>query len=655
MARRRSPKAQARNNSKPPRRRSRGNRREQNQSAERAVARVDKNRKGIAYLVFDSYKLEDLMVPRRESAALFHGDRVEVSIHNGEVTELNVLEHRFRELVGRFSPMPGHTKNNRSGFVIYDRRKTVESVRIENVPRDVKKDDWIQVKLTFHKGGPYPVTGEVVKTFGDTIPPSADIDIVAAEFNLIEDHTPKAKAEAKKLTLTEADFKDRKDLRHMNFVTIDGESARDFDDAILVEQNEKFFTLWVAIADVSHYVKAGTALDTEAYSRATSVYFPERAFHMLPSELSEGLCSLRPNEPRLAMVAKLQFKPDGTHSNTQLMNAVIESKRRATYNEIQDEYLKNKENANWDFGPHFNLYRVLRQYRNNRGSIDFEFPEAAIDCQPDGVVKRIYKVERFDSHRLIEEFMIAANEAVSNWMIKRKQPFIYRIHDQPRPEKIESFLAIAANMGFPLKAKAFTPKAISTFIGKFHGHKAEPMLNMALLRSMKQAIYSANNAGHFGLASTAYTHFTSPIRRYPDLIVHRMLKAVMQHGKIVDKELETKCEHCSYRERVATEADREATRVKRVRYMIDHLGDEFEGSISALMERGFFVQLDAPFVEGFVSSESLGDDFYEYIEEKMTLVGRRKNRRFQMGDKVQIRVVRADLDERKIDFLLLEK
>ena len=635
--------------------------------------RVDKNAKGFGFLVFEDRKFEDAFIPPREADRLFHGDRVEVTVSSrGEVMGLKVIEHRFRELVGRFEPhLSPRGQLERSGWVIYERKRAREEIYIPQVSTEIKAGDWIQAKLTFHEKGPHRVTAEIVKHFGETLPASADVGMIAAEFNLIEEHPEDAEKEARSfvLDLSEVEKGIRDDLRDVPFITIDGETARDFDDAVYVERVKGGgYILWVAIADVSHYVRPGTALDRDAHSRGTSVYFPERAFHMLPRALSESLCSLKPREARLAFVSKMFFDASGTRTRTEMMEAVIESKRRATYNEIAKEFEVHGKDATWEYAPHFELYRLIRKTRSDRGSIDFDLPEAEVVVDSTGEPIRIENRDRLDSHRLIEEFMIAANEAVTEWALERKWPFIYRVHEEPTEQAIDKFQRLAANAGIPLKltgGQRNLNMILADLVRRIDGHAAQTLLNMQLLRSMRQAVYTAQHDIHFGLASKAYTHFTSPIRRYPDLVVHRLLREALRgekkHApradekrlKALQEDLELTAEHCSYRERIASEADREAIKLKQVRMMLKHVGDEFDGKVLGMIEAGFFVQIQDPWVEGLVSRDSLSDDFYTFDEEAMTFTGRRTRKTFRIGDAVKIRVLRADIDKRTVDFGLV--
>jgi ribonuclease R len=646
---------------------------------------VDKNHKGFAFLIFDDKKIKDGFLSPRDAEAYFHGDRVEVTLSSsGEILDLHVLAHRFRELIGRYSP---HPVGNRGGWVIYERKRAREEVYAPKGGLTAKSGDWVHAKIHFHEKGPLPVTAEVLEVYGELLPARADIGMVAGEYNLVEEHPESAirEAEGFRLDVSAIEFRKhrpgesapgRVDLRKLPLITIDGETARDFDDAVYVERHKSGFVLWVAIADVSHYVTPGSHLDREAQSRGTSVYFPEKAFHMLPRALSENLCSLKPNEPRLSMVARMEYDRNGKRTGTDLMEAVIESHRRATYNQIQQEWEANRTNKDWEFEAHFALYEKIRHARAMRGSIDFDLPEAELKVAPDGEVISILQRARLDAHRLIEEFMIAANEAVTEWMLERDRPFVYRVHDLPATEALERFQMLAASVGVKVSLEAAaSPKVMADLVRRLEGHPAQALLNTALLRSMKQAVYSATHGIHYGLASEGYTHFTSPIRRYPDLVVHRLLREALRvegrkghagpaqahvahamkpaEREKLEQELAGICEHCSYRERLASDAERESIKLKQVRAMVPKVGDEFDGKVVGMLETGLFVEVPEPFVEGFISRDTMMDDFYEFDEDRMIFFGRRKRRHFKIGDKLKVRLLRADLDKRQIDFGLL--
>jgi ribonuclease R len=633
-------------------------------------ASVDKNRKGFGFLAFENRQYEDAFVPPREAEALFHGDRVEVTISaSGEVHQIKVLEHRFREMTGRYMPS---TSAAGGAWVVYERKKAREQVyvpKLEGLKGKLPEEgDWCRAKLVFHEEGPHLATAQIIEVYGKELPPSADVGMIANEYNLVEEHPADSEQEArsKKLEIPGRDLEGREDLRDVPFITIDGETARDFDDAVYVERKGQGFVLWVAIADVSHYVHKDSALDRDAFSRATSVYFPERAFHMLPRALSENLCSLRPDEPRLTMTARMEFDSQGLRKTVEVMESVIQSKRRATYNEIQAEWEANRGKPDWEYSAHFALYQLIRKQRAARGSIDFDLPEAELKVQPTGEVISIKNRARMDAHRLIEEFMIAANEGVTDWAMERGWPFVYRVHDVPAMQALEKFQTLAANVGVDFSIGDASPKVMAELVKRLEGHPAQDLLNTALLRSMKQAQYSSVHGIHFGLASEGYTHFTSPIRRYPDLLVHRVLRQAVRVEKgllralgdsdrqRLEDDLANACEHCSYRERLAADAERDAIKLKQVRLMTQHLGDEFEGKVNGMTENGMFVLLDDPFVEGMIHRDRLGDDFYQFDDQHMIFYGKRKRRTFRMGDRLKVKVARADIDLRMVDFDLLE-
>lgn len=629
---------------------------------ERVKAIIDKNRKGFAFLLFEKKQYEDAFLNPREAERFFHGDRVEVAINeDGEVMDIRVIEHRFRELVGRYYPV------GKTGMVVYERKKAREEIRLEGSTMGAKSRDWVRAKIHFQENdyGDSSFTAEIVEVYGADLPPSADIQMVAAEYNLIEEHSKAAVEEAEGFRLDPND-PDRVDLTQVPLITIDGETARDFDDAVYVERHRDGYILWVGIADVSHYVTAGTNLDDEAKSRGTSVYFPERAFHMLPRALSENLCSLRPKELRLSMVAKMEFDRKGVRRSVEVMNALIESKRRATYTEIQAEWDLNRDNPDWEYAPHFELYQKIRKARADRGSIDFDLPEAEVRVEPTGEPISIKNRPRLDAHRLIEEFMIAANEAVTDFALERGWPFVYRVHGEPATKSLIKFQELCANSGvnFALNQNDVAG-SLNTLIRSLEGHPAQTLLNTALLRSMPQAMYSSVYGEHFGLASKGYTHFTSPIRRYPDLVVHRILKEILKYEKAKkqlsddereewEENLAEITEHCSYRERIAADAERESIKLKQVRIMLPEVGNEFEGRVNGMTENGIFVVLKEPFVEGLVNKESMVDDSYEFHEDRMVFVGRRKKRTYRIGQEVKIRVERVDIDLRMIDFAFVD-
>lgn len=607
--------------------------------------RLEKNSRGFGFL-------EDLYIPPERSKRFFHGDRLKAKVDSrGNIERLELIEHGFSELVGRYHRPLGVKK---LGTIRFQRKQFEESVQARSGHEKAKNGDWVRAKIDFSSAQtPF---GNIVEIYGTELPPRADIPLVAGELGLVEHHSEAAEKEAVTLE-SRISPGHREDLRKVPFITIDGADARDFDDAIFVERQGSEFKLWVAIADVSHFVTPGGSIDREAYARATSVYFPERAFHMLPRALSENLCSLRPGVDRMVFVAEIHFTARGESQKVKLHEAIIRSHRRATYEEIEVEHGKNQSNSNWEYAPHYALYDVLKKARERRGSIDLDLPETKIEVSSDGTPIRATKRARLDSHRLIEEFMVAANEAVSRWMIAKKLPFIFRIHEEPAEQSLLRFSDLAISMGAPLPPRRSknTQAWVARVTEALKNHPIGQILQFELLRSLKQAVYSEVNAGHFGLASQAYTHFTSPIRRYPDLIVHRLLRAAL-HGQkppLSRDRLSQMAEHCSFRERLATLAERQSAKLKAVRILLARLGDQIEGSVSGMSHRGLYVQFEDPCVEAFLPKDGLGSDHYEYYEEKRLYVARRAGRVIKLGDKILTQVVRASLEAREAEVALM--
>jgi ribonuclease R len=456
----------------------------------------------------------------------------------------------------------------------------------------------------------------------------------------------------------------RLDLRATRHVTIDGEFARDFDDAVCIEKKKNGYLLHVSIADVAHYVTPGSALDGEAYERGTSVYFPGSVIPMLPKELSNDVCSLKPREDRLTMTATLHFNNSGDLIKTAFAPSVIRSARRLTYTKVEEAVVAHDRTARKDLAdvlPELDamaeLATLLKEKRNQRGALDFDLPEPEVILDIEGGISDILRSSHLFSHAIIEELMVATNEAVARFVADRKTPLMYRVHEPPDRGKLVDVEALLQALGVPCERDAGGALPLTAIVEKARGKPYEFLVSRVLLRSMKQAHYSSKNAGHFGLALDHYIHFTSPIRRYPDLVCHRVLKALLAGSKAPydEKELERMALHLSQRERVAMEAERDLEDRVRVLFMKERLGEVYEGVISRITSFGFFVELSEVFVQGLVMLSGLHDDYYSFQEDKFRLIGARTKRVFRIGDMVRVKVLLADAATNRLHFGLVRR
>jgi ribonuclease R len=546
----------------------------------------------------------------------------------------------------------------------------------------------VVAELTSYPIGGRPAEGRVVEVLGWPDDPEVEVQSIIRRFDLPHIFPADAVAEAEAIseTVSHRDLVGRIDLRSMPTVTIDGETARDFDDAVSLKREGHNFRLWVSIADVSHYVRKESPLDREAYLRGTSVYFPDRCIPMLPERFSNGICSLNPDLDRLTITAEMLFDGSGSMLASSFYPSVIKSSARLTYTIVKQIIVDDvvplplQEAGQGGVIPMLlemkELALILQEMRKKRGSIDFDLPEPEIIIGLTGQTEGIIRAERNLAHQLIEEFMLAANEAVAQYITGLAIPFLYRVHENPDPAKLHNFQEFIYGFGyeFRLEDERVNPVELQRLLMQADGQPEQRMLNYALLRCMKQARYAAENLGHFGLASACYCHFTSPIRRYPDLVVHRILKAVLKsgfdsaqphsslsgvEGKRASKQLSLAterlgevAEHTSKRERVAMEAERDVVEMKKLQYMLRHVGDEFDGAISGVTGFGFFVELEQMFVEGLVHITTLADDQYSYAEKQHSLIGRRSARVFRIGDAVRVTVASVLPAVRRIEFVL---
>jgi ribonuclease R len=537
--------------------------------------------------------------------------------------------------------------------------------------RGARPGEMVTVALTRWPTPTRGPVGCVTEVLGDVNTPGVDTTIIIRKFGIPEAHSPEAVADAQRLTLDpDRDFADRTDFRSTLTVTIDGEHARDFDDAVGIERlpNGNYW-LGVHIADVAHYVPEGSILDHEAYDRATSVYFPERAVHMFPSELATGLCSLNPRVDRLVQSCLMEVDRNGQVVRYELHDGVIKTAERMTYTDVNaiiadhdPAVMRRYESLVPMFEMMRELFDILNARRRRRGSIDFDLKESEVILDEAGLVEAIIASERNIAHRLIEEFMLLANETVAEYLEQREAPALYRVHEDPDLLKVQQFEEFVASLGYSLAAplNAVRPRHFQRLLDRIQGTPEEKPIAFLMLRTMQKARYAAENLGHFGLAASCYTHFTSPIRRYPDLVVHRLLRAVRQQQLSQDRiaeledELPEVARHCSEMERRADDAERELVQWKKVRFMADKIGDEFTGFITGVAPFGIFVELVEHFVEGLVHVSSMADDYYRFLEQTHTLRGENTGKTYRLGDQVTVQVIRVDMERRQIDLGLVE-
>jgi len=623
---------------------------------------------GYGFVIPEKEGEEDLFIGPRNLKEAMHGDRVVARIESvrkkgKEGRIIRVLERKTRKVVGKF--MRG---KNYSYIIPEDERIFQEILIPEGETKRARPNQIVVAEITQYPTERARPEGRVIHILGYSADPEIEPQIIIHKYDLPHRFSSAAMKEAQRLpsVLSPREYRDRIDLRGIPTFTIDGEKARDFDDAVSIQvESDGRIRLYVSISDVSHYVKEGTALDDEAYFRGTSVYFPDRAIPMFPPELSNQLCCLHPQVDRLTITVELEFDANGEPRGYRFYPSVIRSYERLTYTIVKQILLDGEETQRERFKPLVPsleqmafLAQKMRQKRMERGTLDFDLPEPEVILDLQGATEQIIRSERNLAHQIIEEFMIAANEAVARFMEERRCPSIYRIHEPPSPEAIEIFRRFVSPLGYRVR-KDFdgSPKELQRVLIEAQGRPEERVINHILLRSMKWAKYSSKNQGHFGLASKAYTHFTSPIRRYPDLIVHRLLKKALldQEAGVSEEELARKADHLSQRERVAMEAEREILDRYRVRFMKDKIGEEYDGVVGNVKPFGFFVELKEIFVEGLVRMTSLHDDYYHYHEDKYCLIGERTHRRIRIGDPVRVRVERVDLERRHIDFGLVRK
>jgi ribonuclease R len=627
------------------------------------VGRVKCHPDGYGFVIPEEEGQEDIFVGARNLQEAMHGDRVVVRVESvrkkgKEGRVIRILERNLRKVVGKFM------KGKNYSYVIPEDEKVLQEIYIpEGETKRARINQIVVVEITRYPTERARPEGRVTHILGYADDPEVEVQIILHKYDLPHRFSSNALGETGAFSLipSSEECRDRVDLRGIPTFTIDGEKARDFDDAVSIEEEKDGgMTLYVSISDVSHYVKEGSALDEEAYLRGTSVYFPDRAIPMFPPELSNQVCCLHPGVDRLTLTVELRYSAGGENTRVRYYPSVIHSDERLTYTIVKRILVDGEGELKERYRPLVpslelmaSLCRELRRKRMERGTIDFDLPEPEVILNLQGETEEIIRAERNLAHQMIEEFMIGANEAVARFMEERRLPFVYRIHEPPGREAIEEFRRFISQLGYKMgKDSDPSPKEFQKILATVKGKPEEKVVNNVLLRSMKWAKYASVNQGHFGLASEAYTHFTSPIRRYPDLIVHRLLKRALakKEVKVTTEELAKKADHLSRRERVAMEAEREIVDRYRIRFMRERIGDVFEGVISGVTAFGFFIELTDIFVEGLVRVTSLHDDYYQYHEKRYCLVGERTHKTFRIGDNVRVRLERVDVERRHIDF-----
>ncbi|EIJ80612.1 ribonuclease R [Bacillus methanolicus PB1] len=625
--------------------------------------------KGFAFVIPEEPGMDDIFIPPNETNNAMHGDTVLVRIstessgQRREGTVVRVIERGTQQIVGTYS------ESNHFGFVIPDDKKFASDIFIpKSASKGAVEGHKVVVKLTTYPEGRKSAEGEVIKILGHKNDPGVDILSVIHKYGLPLSFPEEVLQQANETpdTINESEIANRRDLRDEMIVTIDGVDAKDLDDAVTVTKLENGnYKLGVHIADVSYYVREGTPIDREAGERGTSVYLVDRVIPMIPHRLSNGICSLNPKVDRLTLSCIMEINADGEVVNHEIFQSVIKTTERMTYHDVNKILVDKDEELRQRYEPLVPMFEmmeelasILRNKRMKRGAIDFDFKEAKVIVDEEGKPTDVVIRERSVAERLIEEFMLAANETVAEHFHWLDVPFIYRIHEDPKEDKLRRFFEFITNFGYIVKGTAnhVHPRALQEIIEEVQGKPEEMVVSTVMLRSMQQAKYKPENLGHFGLSTDFYTHFTSPIRRYPDLIVHRLIRTYLIEGKMDpatrekwNARLPDIAEHSSNMERRAVDAERETDELKKAEYMEDKIGQEFDGIISSVTNFGMFVELPNT-IEGLVHVSYMTDDYYRYDERHYAMIGERTGNVFRIGDEITVRVIHVNKDERSIDF-----
>ena len=624
---------------------------------------------GFGFLVPDEGG-KDLFLSEKEMHKVLHGDIVIASVigedrrgrQEGAIVEIS--EHNTTQVLGRLNFEDG------LAWVRPNNNRITQDVFIPNDGLLEAKEEQVVLVEIIHqpslRSGPI---GKIIEVVGDYMAPGMEIDSAIHAYGIPNEWNEALETELAQIPdeVTEADMEGRKDLRSMQLVTIDGADTKDFDDAVFAKRRKNGWRLVVAIADVSHYVKPGTELDKEAYKRGNSVYFPQRVVPMLPSKLSDGLCSLNPKVDRLCMVADLYIDEDGKLERSQFYDAVMNSKARLTYTQVHDILTNDQSEFRDEFAeqvPHleelFNLFKVLQQARGERGALEFETTETRIVFDGERKIEEIVPVTRNDAHKLIEECMLMANVATARYLKWHKIPMLYRVHEQPLEERLTNLRTFLSDFGLTLEGgDQPTAHDFAAVADAVDGEPHQHLVQTVLLRSMNQAVYQPENKGHFGLNFEHYAHFTSPIRRYPDLLIHRGIrhawtKQGAENFDYTESKMVDLGQHCSDTERRADEATRDAVTFLKCEFLSHRIGEEYEAVVSAATNFGLFVELQPLYVEGLVHITELGEDYFHYDNARHCLKGERTGKVYRLGDKLKVQVAQVNLDDRKVDLRFIE-
>jgi len=631
------------------------------------AGRLEVNPAGFGFCVRDDREAEDVHVPAAAVRPAMHGDRVLVRLEKfrrrgrNEGRVVKVLARGQSRIVGIF-------RQGRTAAVIVpqEQRITVPILVARGAEAGARDGDMVVAELTRYPGLASEAEARIGTVLGPATDPRVETEAVIHAHGLPLAFPAEVEAAGRRVptSVPAASTTDRLDLRALPLVTIDGETARDFDDAVYAESTGRGFRLIVAVADVAYYVPAGSALDLEARARGTSVYFPDRVIPMLPEPLSNGICSLNPGEDRLAKVVELDFDPRGALRTAAFHDAVMRSAARLTYTQVRQALVDRDASVRHELAPLLGslepaetLARLLMARRRKRGAIDFDLPEAEVVLDLRGRPADIVRAERSIAHQMIEEFMLAANEAVARELVRRKLPLLHRVHEPPPPERIDDLARFLEGFGLRLQrdGSGTTPRAVAAVLEHAEGRPEARLVHTVLLRSMQQARYDTLPLGHFGLATDCYTHFTSPIRRYPDLVIHRLLDVALRGAGRVPPDLADIAAEASGRERIALEAEREIVQLKKIQFMQDRVGQTYSGFVSGTTNFGLFVELVDVFVEGLLHVSTLGDDFYQHDERAHCLRGQRTRRTFRLGDPIRVTVAGVSVERRQIDFVLADQ